>query len=215
MKLRHALACSLVALTAITVAVPSHAQDKKSGAGMPDMAAVMKEYMKLSAPGDGHKALQPLVGSWDCVTRTWFAGPGSPPTEDKGSATFKWIMDGRFVQEDVTGTTSMPDAGGAMKKIPFQGMGITGYDNYRNLYTATWVDNMGTMTLTGTGTMEPGGKAMSIYAPMDEPSLKVVGRMVRMVTRWTDADHFTWEMYDLAAAPDFKVMEITYTRKKA
>ena len=39
--------------------------------------------------------------------------------------------------------------------------------------------------------------------------------MVHSVTRWIDPDHFVWEMYDLHAGPEHKVMEISYSRKKS
>lgn len=142
-------------------------------------------------------------------------GAGAPANEDAGTSSFKWILGGRFIQQDVSGTSSMPDPTGKMQKLPFHGMGLMGFDNFRNMYTSMWVDDMGTMMMTQTGSAQPGGKTINMYGEMDEPGMKVVGRMVRSVIEWVDNDHFTYTMYDLHASPDYKVMQISYARKKA
>lgn len=41
-------------------------------------------------------------------------------------------MDGRFVQETVTG---------AFMGAPFYGMGLTGYNNVTGEYESVWIDN--------------------------------------------------------------------------
>jgi len=209
MMMRRILGLATFALTLCTLAAPAFATDA------PDMAAMMKEYMRVAAPGEGHKALQPMIGEWSCNTKMWWGGPGTPGTEDTGMATFKWIMDGRFVQQDFTGTTTMPDATGKPQKMPMKGMGITGFDNFRNMYTTMWIDNMGTTMSTSSGSTATGSKTMHLYGEMDEPGMKVVGRMVHYELKWVDNDHFTFSMFDLHASPDYKVMEISYTRKKA
>ena len=97
---------------------------------------------------------------------------------------------------------------------PFQGLGFVGYDNCRNTYTFAWMDTMGTQQSTGVGTADPAGKVIRFYGNMDEPSIKVYGRTVKYVIRIIDQDKHVFEIYDLAAGDDYKVMEITYTRRK-
>lgn len=216
MKIRPVLA---LAAAAIAVALASFVTAPRAAdtppAGAPDMAVMMQEMMRLATPGEAHKKLEPVIGTWDATVKFWMGGPGGPATEDKGSATFKWIMDGRYVQEDFAGTTTMPDGKGGTQKLPFKGMSLMGYDNFRNMYVSNWLDNMGTAMATMTGSAEPSGKTIHMYGQLDEPSLKVVGRTVHTVTRWVNGDQFVFEMYDLHASPDYKIMEITYTRKKA
>jgi hypothetical protein len=161
----------------------------------------MQEWQKLSVPGEPHRALQQFAGAWDAKVKTWFAGPGAPPNEDTGVGVFKMVLGGRFLQQDYTGQSTMPDATGKMQKVLFQGIGFMGYDNFRNVYTSTWNDNISTTTMTMSGGASPDGKVIRMYGQMDDPALKAVGRTYQTVVRWVDADHFVWEMYDLVAGP--------------
>ncbi len=191
------------------------AESAGSPAAGPDMAEMMKQWMAIATPGEGHKRLEPLVGAWDATSRIWMAGPGGPATESKGSETSKWVLGKRFIVSEFRGEMVLPGADGQPQAVPFEGLGMCGYDNFRNMYISTWADSMGTQLLTMTGSADPSGKVISYYGSMDEPALKVVGRMVRYVTRIIDEDHHVFEMYDLHAGPDHKVMQIDYVRKKS
>ena len=60
-----------------------------------------------------------------------------------------------------------------------------------------------------------GGETLfTLYGEMDEVMLGVVGRTVKYVTRIVDADKHVFEIIDLHAGDGYKVVEITYTRKK-
>ena len=91
-------------------------------------------------------------------------------------------------------------------------MGLTGYDNYRNMYTGSWFSNMSTNMLTMTGTRHPQTGVFTYYGEMDEPGIKVTGRTVKYVTRIIDRNTHVFEIIDLHAGDDYKVIEITYTR---
>lgn len=180
-----------------------------------EQMAMMQEWMKLMEPSEGHKRLEPLVGEWESVNKMWWGGPNAPAMETKGTCKREWVLGGRFVMETIKSELMMPDlATGAMKSMPFEGMGIFGYDNYRNVYTGSWTDSMGTQMLTYQGACDRSGKVFTHYGEMDEPMLKIIGRMVKYVTRIIDNDKHVFEMYDLHVGDDYKVMEITYTRKK-
>ncbi|MCG3136352.1 MAG: hypothetical protein HJJLKODD_00180 [Phycisphaerae bacterium] len=169
-----------------------------------EMAAAMQEWIKLSQPGEPHQLLEKLVGEWTTETRVWMAGPQSEPTISPGKSTIKWILGKRFVQELHQGQ---------MMGMPFTGMGLIGHDNYKNMYVMNWVDTMGTSMFTAKGAGEPHGKLLTFYGEMDEASLHVQDRMVKMVRRFVDQDHHVLEWYDLHASDDYKVMEIRYTRQ--
>jgi len=206
---------ALAACVALTGQVMSQEGKKpEMPPGMPDMQEMMKAWAAVKDPGAGHKKLEPLVGTWETTSRMYMGGPGTPPTETHGSATVKWILGGRFIQEDFKGQIIMPDPSGQMKPGSFEGMGLTGHDNFRNVYNGTWVDSMGTCMLSFSGTSDPQGKDFNFYGQMDEPGMKMAGRTIRYHTRIIDNDKHVFEMYDLAAGPDYKVFEITYTRKK-
>lgn len=223
MKPRIWTACSLViacgALWAGRALSDDKKPDKPTAGGMhmspEEMKKMMEEWMALAKPSDHHKAMDPTVGVWDTEMKM-FMMPGAPPMVTKGTSERKWVLGGRFIEERSTGEMIGPDAKSPMGfgKVKMDGIGLFGYDNYRNLYTGVWVADNGTQMLTMRGTMPPGSKTLTMYGEMDEPSMKMIGRYNRYVTKFVDNDKFVFEVYDLAAGPDYKVFDITYTRKK-
>lgn len=202
---------SVVLLTGAIVFVGSQvlSQDHtdQSG-GQPQMTAEqlaeMQAWMKIATPGENHKHLQVLVGHWETVTKIWMGGPGSPAMESKGTSQNRWVLGGRFVQQEYKGE---------FMGQPYEGLGMTGYDNYKNMYIASWADTTGTHLLTSRGQRDPSGKVFTFYGEMDEPSLNVSGRIVKYVTRIINENKHVFEIIDLHAGDNYKVMEITYTRK--
>jgi len=182
-------------------------QDKPGGDPIqpPGMDAAMQEYMKSTMPGEHHKHLDQFVGKWNTVTKTWMAGPQGPATETSGTSEVKWVLGRRFLMEEHKGQ---------LMGQPYEGIGLTGYDNYRNMYVASWTSNMGTVMLTMTGARNPKTGVFTYYGEMDEPMLKVTGRTVKYVNKVVDNDKHVFSVVDLHAAEDYRVFEITYTRVK-
>ncbi len=176
-------------------------------------AKMMEEWMKLASPGKNHKALEPFVGEWNIELKSWWGGPQAPATVAKGKSKSQWIMDGRYVQEEFTCKMPMPSPTGEQHMMDFRGMGLMGYDNFRNMYTSMWLDNMGTAIYVSKGAVDMSGKKFTYYGEMDEPMLNVVGRYTRIVTEVINNDKHVMRMYDLHAGENYKVMEITYTRR--
>ena len=196
----------LVAAVVLTVQSASRGQEGEKPAGgiNAEQAAMMAEWMKLGVPSEHHRHLDYFVGSWKTRTKMWMAGPGTPPLESDGTSQIEWVLDGRFIVDHHKGT---------MMGQPYEGIGQTGYDNYRNLYVSTWVSNMGTELLTMKGTRHPKTGVFTYYGEMDEPMMKVTGRTVKYVTRIVDKDHYVFEIIDLHAGDDYKVIEISYARQ--
>jgi hypothetical protein len=218
------LALALLAALGIAVVTPlaisqtpASPQPSPAAAGEdspPDMAAMMEAWMKTMRPGRGHQRLEPFVGKWDTVTKTWWGGPGSQAMENKGEQENTMVLGGRYLQSVYKGTTILPDDKGGMQSVPYEGMGLIGYDNYRKMYVGNWAHTMGTDMLIMRGAFDPAGKVLTFYGEMDEPMLGIVGRMVKYAFRVLDEDRYVFEVYDLHAGPEYKVSEITYTRKK-
>jgi|CXWL01.1.fsa_nt_gi hypothetical protein len=217
--------CQVCTLVAAFVAGAFLAPVARSTAGDPtehaekqpspeEMAKMMEKYMAMMKPGKHHKELDQLAGEWNAVNRWYMGGPGTQPTETKGTAKRRWVLDGRFLFEEVKSALMMPNDKGEMTSMPFEGLSMVGYDNYRNMFVGTWADTMGTQILTYAGAPNPDGKTFTYYGEMDEPTLDMRGRMVKYVTRVVSKDKHIFEMYDLAAGDNYKVMEITYTRSK-
>ena len=123
---------------------------------------MMAAYAKYATPGPQHKMLDPLVGSWDCTAQMW-NDPSAAPTESKATCETKWVLGGRFTQDDVTG-----DMGG----MPFHGMGINGYDNIKKEFVSFWIDEMSTSFMITTGQSDASGKVnetIAIHIPAFGP----------------------------------------------
>ena len=179
----------------------------------PEEMAMMEEWKALAKPGKQHEHLNQFVGKWNTTTKVWYGGPGTPAAETHGTAEIKWVLSGRFIMQETKSQMKMPTATGEMETVPYQGMGFTGYDNYRNVYIGSWMDDLGTTMYTWKGTVDPSGKVFNFYGEMDEPGKKMTGRMVNYRTTIVNHDKHVFEMFDLAAGSDFKVFEITYTRQ--
>jgi hypothetical protein len=173
-------------------------------------AEMMKQMMELAKLNDNHKLLADLAGSWS--TSVKMMEPGKEPTVSKGSVTYKSIMNGRYFVGDHTGSMKMPGADGKMKDFTFKGMSTDGYDNVKQKFTSSWMDNMGTGIMTMDGTYDPATKTFTYTGEMEMmPGMKTP---VRSVVKVTDKNHRTFEWYENRGGQEMKTLEIDYTRKK-
>jgi Protein of unknown function (DUF1579) len=176
----------------------------------PNEAEMMKQMMELAKLNDNHKLLADFAGSWS--TSVKMMEPGKEPTVSKGSVTYKSIMNGRYVIGDHTGSMKMPGADGKMKDFTFKGMSTDGYDNVKQKFTSSWMDNMGTGILMFEGTYDPATKTFTYTGEMEVvPGMKIP---VRSVVKVTDKNHRTFEWYENRGGQEMKTLEIDYTRKK-
>ena len=177
---------------------------KSQGSAAPNMEEMMKKWQAAATPGPAHKALDPLVGEWNVEARWWMAGPDGPPTESKATAQVRWILGGRFVQEDYSGD---------MMQKPFHGIGVTGYDNLKKKYISTWIDDMGTAIFACEGATDPDGKVLTFLGKMDDCMTGQKDKPMKYVVRILSPDKHTFEMHDLSLGGKSKIGEMTYTRK--
>jgi len=180
---------------------PTGKDTKKADA--PGMEEMMKKAEAAGKPGPAHKALDSLVGEWNIEGQCWMS-PDGPPTVNKGTASVRWILDGRFVQEDFKGEF--------MGKT-FQGIGITGYDNMKKKYIGSWIDSMSTGMFISEGTADAEGKEFTFQGKMDDPMTGQRNKPYKFVVRILDPNKHTFEMHDLTLGDKSKTMEMTYTRK--
>jgi len=168
-----------------------------------DPQAMMDVYKKLATPGEPHKQLAGLVGTWTTKTKEWME-PNKPPTESTGSCEEKVVLDGRFLQQECTGE---------MMGQPFNGIGVIGYDNHKKKYVSTWTDSMSTGIFVMEGTGSPDGKTVTLKGGHEDP---IEGRMEhRAVWKFPDENTQVFELYGAGKGKEnMKMMEITYTRKQ-
>src|SRR5947209_9806591 len=96
----------LAVLTGVGIVTRVLSQDRQAEPpkpgqpAMPDMAEMIKKMKALAQPGPEHKLLENLVGEWKIKTKMWMAGPGTPPSENDGHASVKWVLGERFIREE-------------------------------------------------------------------------------------------------------------------
>ena len=170
----------------------------------PEMQAMMAKWKEASTPAEGHKVLEPLIGTWDATTKWWKDANGQPE-ESKGTSNAEWILGGRFIQQKYSGT-SMGQ--------PFDGIGVTGYDNLAKKYQTSWIDNMGTGMMTGSGTYDAASKSITDAGSFSCP-MTGGERTYRSVLKFIDDKSYSYEMYmnDPKTGQEFRGMEIIYTKK--
>lgn len=163
--------------------------------------ATAQAMMQYATPGESHELLSRLVGNFAIKARMW-PGPGAAPMEGVGSAQARFILDGRFVEEDFTSHMGPQAVHGRL---------LTGFDNAKRKYIAFWADTMSTGVVATEGTAEPGGEGFSTSGTMYQALL---GQYVpvRFVTRFEAGRHVA-EMYVGAPGSEHKALETVYTRK--
>jgi hypothetical protein len=193
---------TFTAFSIVLVAFAAVAKDKQAEKPM-DPQAMMAVYEKLAKPGEPHKQLASLAGSWTTQTKEWME-PNKPPVESAGSAEMKALLDGRFLQQEFTGQ---------MMGQPYSGIGITGYDNLRKRYVSTWIDSMGTGIFLMEGTASADGKTITLKGQHAEPGGGYMKH--RAIWKILDSNTQTFEMYGShQGGKEWKMMEMTYTRKR-
>ena len=198
---------TFIAVLSLVGALTAVGDEKKAAApaaGAPSPEEMMKAFVAAGTPGDAHKKLEPIVGTFTAHAKNWMA-PGAKADESDGISENKWVLGGRFIEQQVTAT---------MMGQPFNGIGYTGYDNYKKKYVGSWMDSMGTMIMTSTGSFDASGKKLTSSGTVDDVVMKKPAKVKGVVTI-TDNDHHLYEMW--SPGPDgkmFKTLEVSYTRKK-
>jgi hypothetical protein len=196
--MKHALLCGMfIIAAAILVSSPSFSQDKSAEEEM------MSKWKDFMTPGDMHKKLAMLSGTWKAESKVWMKGPDSLPSISKGTSQKSMVLGGRYLKEEFKGE---------MMGQPFLGTGYTAYDNLKKKFIETWIDNMGTAISTMEGTLDEEGKVLTLSGKMDDPMTGETDKEVKYVLRIIDKNKHVFEAFDEDS--DKPTMQITYTKKK-
>ena len=150
-------------------------------------------------PGPEHQRLHELVGTWNCKMKM----AGAPEALD-AMATYKSELGGLWIASEFKCDSPV---------FKFTGKGLDGYDTNKKKYVGTWADSLSTGLMVFEGTYDEKTKTTT----MEGQGYNEQGKLAkyRNVTKETDADHFTFEMFmigdDGTATSAFT---IEYTRKK-
>src|SRR5688572_30308231 len=116
--------CIGLLILGLTMPLMAKSKDKK-----PKMDPAMEKAMKMGAPTENHKVLEPFVGKWNASSKGWMK-PGDKAQESTGTSDISWTMGGRFLKQEFKGEWA---------GTPFEGLGYFGYDNTRAEYQSIWL----------------------------------------------------------------------------
>jgi uncharacterized protein DUF1579 len=196
----RSLAFALAALTCAAVA--AHAAEKPATSPADMEKAMMDAMTKAATPGAEHQNLAKMAGDWTTeISMTMM--PGQPPMKSTGTMHAEMMLGGRYLSSTWKGK---------MGDMDFEGHGVDAYDNVARQYESSWVDNMGTGIMNGTGTCEGGTctAKMEMWDPMSGQK-----STSRSTMTWMGSDSFKMEMF--GNGPDgkeMKFMEIVAKRNK-
>ena len=165
-----------------------------------EMNKAWTEYM---TPGPMHELLEKGTGEWTGDIKMWM-DPSQPPTETTGTSVIKSILGGRYFEGTHTGS---------FNGMEMNGRDITGYDNAKQKFFNTWIDNFGTGIMYLEGTYDEGTKTFTFTGTSVDP-LSKKDVPVKQTIKRIDDDHQHMEMYMTENGQEFKTMEIDFTRKQ-
>lgn len=181
-------------------AAPSAApKDAKPGdQGMPEMPGMPPP------PGEHHKWLDQLIGTWSVETEM-IPGEGQPPMKATGTDVARSIG-GRWVIAELN--AEMPGMG------TMNAMLTLGFNPETGKYQGTWVDSMTDHLWVYVGTLDPTKKILTLEA--EGPNMKdpTKGNMkYRDVIEIKSADHRTLTSSVLDDGKWVKIVSANYRRK--
>jgi hypothetical protein len=171
-----------------------------------DVSAVGKRWAAFATPGEPHRRLDPLIGRWN-YKLNWWPAPGGDPLSFTGRAEYRWILDGRFLQQEI-----LPGPPGSGTE-DHHGLAQIGHNNMTSEYQAVWIDNSGTGMMIGRGQWDAAAKALTLHGQVASPLTGQKDRKWRSVTRIESRDKHTYTFYAQGAeGKEYKEMETVFTR---
>lgn len=195
-----ALACLLVT----GASVVAQEQEEKATEDQPayEHAAMMEAWQRAGTPGEEHDHLAAMSGTWDIEVTMWMDPTGEPVVET-GTSVARIAMEGRYLVEDVTSV---------FMGQPFEGHGITGFNNVTGDYEAIWIDNHSTAIHSYRGSIDEAGDLVMTGTYTDPATGQE--KESRGVLRFVSSDEMMYEAYEFGPqGEEWKVMEITYRKR--
>ena len=202
MKILLAFGAAALAALSTPALLPS-VQGVRQEPAQPDPAEMLKLFAKYTTVGEEHRLLERFIGEWDAQSSMIM---GDQRSTTKGSATFRWKVEGRWLESEWRGE---------MMGMPVVSHGWLGYDKFKMSYVMTSITSLDTAMNEAEGDLTPDGKALVMYGTLDEYLSGEHDKMVKYVYRFVSADEFVFEVHDLPIGEvNTQVMEFRFTRKK-
>lgn len=168
---------------------------------------MMKAWMEAATPSKFNALLCQDAGTWSGKCLNWMT-PDAAPIETECTFVNTAIMGGRYLKQEMNG--EMPGAGA------MEGFAIIGYDNAAKQFQSTWIDNMGTGMMNGTGQLSSDEKTLtfefSYFCPMTRKQRKMREVVTRDAAGWTAMDMWA---NDPTTGKEHKCMHIDFKRTGA
>jgi hypothetical protein len=192
---------SVIIFTGSTLNMVAWAQQPQSE----EEQKMMKLWMEYATPGENHKYLEYFVGTWENSVKMWMA-PDAPPQVSKGESMSEMMLGGRFLKSYNKGS---------MMGMSFEGVALTGYDNFKKKFVTIWFDSTGTGFYQTSGSLDTSRK-IKIESGIWDDFMTGGKSKVKWVTKIIDDNNYRFDMYneDPKTGKEFKSVEIVYTRKK-
>jgi hypothetical protein len=202
MKILLAFGAAALAALSTPALLPS-VQGVRQEPAQPDPAEMLKLFAKYTTVGEEHRLLERFIGEWDAQSSMIM---GDQRSTTKGSATFRWKVEGRWLESEWRGE---------MMGMPVVSHGWLGYDKFKMSYVMTSITSLDTAMNEAEGDLTPDGKALVMYGTLDEYLSGEHDKMVKYVYRFVSADEIVFEVHDLPIGEvNTQVMEFRFTRKK-
>jgi hypothetical protein len=165
------------------------------------------QYQALIMPGEEHKLLEKLAGTWNMEVKMWME-PGAEPLFITGASTHRMILGGRFL---------MTEAKSGEGLFAGETLGILGFDRRSGVYTTVGFDTYGTYYVTGAGPYDEETRTITMSGEDFDPVLnhtQVYDFVMRLVSddEYISEVIFHDEAHTKGKGP-FKMLEIKYTRQ--
>jgi hypothetical protein len=166
----------------------------------PEMQAEMEAWMKLHVPGEEHQQLAAAAGTWKASGKSYMGGP--EPVTFQGTSQRALILGGRVLTDDFKAE---------MMGMPFEGHGLTGYDNATKRWWTTWNDSMSTSVMVAYGKWDDAAKGVVFDSEIIDPKGQPI--KVRLVSRHPGATQEEFEYWEERGGKLTKTMEMTLTKQ--
>lgn len=195
MRRFYALLATIAVAGLAAIPASANAQEKEG------MAAAHAAYMAAATPGPNHAGMAAMAGHYRADVKVWM-DPTADPVVSTGKTEFKMILGGRYLVQHYSGS---------MMGQPFEGMGLTAYDNLEKQYVSTWVDNMGTGIMVTKGNYDAYGKVLTSSGEVIDAESGAPVTVKTVSTTVSENEH-RFEMFIIQGDQEMKNLDITYTR---
>jgi hypothetical protein len=156
---------------------------------------------QLPTPGPELEIFKKDVGEWDCEIKFW-ADPTAEPEITKGTETSRMLG----------GFWMLVDFEGKMNGMDFKGHGTYGYDAEKKQYVGSWIDSLSPSIMQMTGSYDK--ETETITYTGEAPGMDGTMLTHTLATCYKGDKRVMSMHVNPKDGEKFKVMEITYSKKK-